>query len=456
MLGRALRRGAADPPAPRGRPDAGGRRRAARPAHDRRDRQHLEVASRCFAASLDPWKRLAQAADDDDPRGGPLRARADGAVGARRLPRAAARRLRPRGRGRARAAATPIRSAPARASRTAPPTGARDASADPRRAPRRAGVRAGQHARELRRGARGRRRHDRVRRPARRAAARGELYVAHDYGALDRARSLDAGGGARALQRPPPFAGIRLQLDIKRRGIEERGASAALDASGTRSRAFISTGLRGVLRALSRARPGDPARLDGARHPGDRRRRRRLAPPLPPRASPRAPRARIRAGEIDALVAALALVDAPARRGRRRGAAARSTCGRSTTPPSIARLAALGVTGVITNDPRLFARSCRPTRCSRAGRRRRRRGGRPSSSARRSRRRGPCRRHSKRDDARAAGRCRAVVGRDREVLARLAASARRRLPSATKPELPAAGERAARRPWRSRYSSGTP
>ena len=60
----------------------------------------------------------------------------------------------------------------------------------------------------------------------------GELYIAHDHGALDRARPLTL---ARALEHlsSPPFDGVRLQLDLKRRGCERaraRRARAVRDA----------------------------------------------------------------------------------------------------------------------------------------------------------------------------------------------------------------------------------
>src|SRR4029077_10434373 len=83
-----------------------------------------------------------------------------------------------------------------------------------------------------------------------------ELYVAHDQRALDPSRSLTLSAALEHFA-TPAYAGIRLQLDIKRRGIEEQ-VLAALDASGTRTRAFISTGLRGVLPRLRELAPEIP------------------------------------------------------------------------------------------------------------------------------------------------------------------------------------------------------
>ena len=61
------------------------------------------------------------------------------------------------------------------------------------------------------------------------------------------------------------------------------------------------------------------------------------------------------AGRCDALMAHWRLVTPRLVQGRAARRAASSTCGRSTTAARIGRLEKLGVTGVITNDPRLFA-----------------------------------------------------------------------------------------------------
>ena len=67
-----------------------------RPAHDRRASATSGSRSRASPPAPIRGSALAQTADDDGARRGPLRPRAHGAVGARRLRRAAARRLRPR------------------------------------------------------------------------------------------------------------------------------------------------------------------------------------------------------------------------------------------------------------------------------------------------------------------------------------------------------------------------
>ena len=182
-----------------------------------------------------------------------------------------------------------------------------------------------------------------------RGGTRG-LYVAHDYGALDPQRSLTL---ERALAHfaSTPFAGIRLQLDIKRRGYE-REVLAALDATGTRARAFISTGVRGVLPGFRALAPdlwlgwtvpdipliGSTPVIGGL-----------WAARIPARAA-----ARIGEGAIDALVPHHSLVTAELVEAVQ-GAGGELYPWTVDDAAEIRRLAALGVTGVITNDPRLFA-----------------------------------------------------------------------------------------------------
>jgi glycerophosphoryl diester phosphodiesterase len=177
-----------------------------------------------------------------------------------------------------------------------------------------------------------------------------ELYVAHDYGALDRHSSptLEA---ALAHMSTPAYDGIRLQLDIKRPGLEPR-VLAALDQVGARSRALISTG---IWRTLVRFRELAPElklgwtvpEMPGALlHPpiaGLYRRR------LPARAA-----RRIRAGAIDALVPHWGVVT-PALVEAVRAAGGELYTWTVDDAAQIERLRGLGVTGVITNDPRLFA-----------------------------------------------------------------------------------------------------
>ena len=184
--------------------------------------------------------------------------------------------------------------------------------------------------------------------PARRNSR--DLYIAHDYGALDRSRSLTLSAALEHFS-TAPYAGIRLQLDIKRRGVEQR-VLEALDASGTRSRAFISTGLRGVLPRFRELAPDIPRGWTVPDIPGIGSAPgfgRLYAARMPARAG-----ARIRAGEVHALVPHFSLVNAAL-------VEAVSAAGGEiyvwtvNAAAELARLAALGVTGVITNDPRLFS-----------------------------------------------------------------------------------------------------
>ena len=178
----------------------------------------------------------------------------------------------------------------------------------------------------------------------------GELYIAHDQGALDPARSLTL---AAALEHfsTPAYAGIRLQLDIKRRGVEP-AVVEALRASGTMARAFISTGLRGVLPRLRALAPELPLGWTVPDIPGIGGvpgLRNLYAARIPSRAA-----ARMRAREIDALVPHFSLVNAALVEAVR-GAGGEIYVWTVNDAAELARLAALGVTGVITNDPRLFS-----------------------------------------------------------------------------------------------------
>ena len=180
-----------------------------------------------------------------------------------------------------------------------------------------------------------------------------ELYVAHDYGALDPRHSPTL---AQALAHlgSAPFGAIRLQLDLKRRGCEER-VLAALEASGTRGRAFISTGLWSVLERLRGLAPDLSLGWTVPEIPGV------VGTPLltptlgrlyrnilPGRAA-----ARIGAGAVDALVPHWSMVTRELVEAVR-GAGGELYAWTVDDRAEIARLAALGATGVITNDPRLF------------------------------------------------------------------------------------------------------
>jgi glycerophosphoryl diester phosphodiesterase len=180
-----------------------------------------------------------------------------------------------------------------------------------------------------------------------------ELYVAHDYAALDPRRPLTLAAALEHLS-TPPFAAIRLQLDIKRRGCEQ-SVLAALERSASTERAFISTGIWSVLERLRSLAPALAIGWTVPEIPGVSG-----TPLITPTIGrvyramlPARVAARIRAGAIDALVphwslVTRGLVDAVG------GAGGELYAWTVDDAGEIARLRALGVTGVITNDPRLF------------------------------------------------------------------------------------------------------
>ena len=180
-----------------------------------------------------------------------------------------------------------------------------------------------------------------------------ELYVAHDYAALDPRRPLTLAAALEHLS-TPPFAAIRLQLDIKRRGCEQ-SVLAALERSASTERAFLSTGIWSVLERLRSLAPALAIGWTVPEIPGVSG-----TPLITPTIGrvyramlPARVAARIRAGAIDALVphwslVTRGLVDAVG------GAGGELYAWTVDDAGEIARLRALGVTGVITNDPRLF------------------------------------------------------------------------------------------------------
>ena len=289
------RRGALPAAPARGRPDAPDRRRAARPAHDRRDRQPLEErgllrgrrstrggrparspTTRCWRSSPRRARGCSEsAADGIQDRSGSIYGKAGPPVPA--LRRADRRRA-------------------ARATTTARPTGARDASV------RRIGHKGADHIAPgntpasfdaaLAHGV------DMIefdvlpedaRDGARRAAARARLH-----GRL--AAHADARGGARALRRRG-YAGVELDVDLKLPGYEERVVDA-LRAHGLVERTLVSTM---DMRSLVKLRALEPelrlgwsvprVKRDYTRNPALRRARLRAAAlraPAAARASPRA------------------------------------------------------------------------------------------------------------------------------------------------------------------------
>ena len=152
------------------------------------------------------------------------------------------------------------------------------------------------------------------------------------------------------------YAGVELDVDLKLPGYEGRVVEGLARARPARAlagarRALGASSALGELAPALRRGWSSRARKDRLHAAGDARvarpRRRSGAPRLPAAAAGRsAPAAARRSWSHPAHVS-------PACWWPSAAPAARSTCGRWTTP-SRARLEALGVDGVITNDPRLF------------------------------------------------------------------------------------------------------
>jgi glycerophosphoryl diester phosphodiesterase len=186
--------------------------------------------------------------------------------------------------------------------------------------------------------------------------AEGRLVLAHDYtDPVEQALDLDAGLAHLASG---PFARIGLDVDLKLPGYEDR-IVAALRAHGLVERALVSTM---YMRSLVRLRALEPSLRLGWSVPRMRRdyaASRALAVPAYAgvlylrRKVMRAARRHLAAGRCDALMVnwrlvSRALVDTV------RGEGGELYVWTVDDARTIRALEALGVTGVITNDPRLF------------------------------------------------------------------------------------------------------
>jgi glycerophosphoryl diester phosphodiesterase len=188
-------------------------------------------------------------------------------------------------------------------------------------------------------------------------ARTGRLLLAHDYEDARRPDVIELEAGLAHLC-SAPYAGIELDVDLKTVGYEDRVLTALRD-HGLLDRTLISTMERESLRAIRAAEPGvrlgwsvPKLRRDlladwWTRYPtyavaGVARRM------LPARAA----RA-IRSGAIDALMCHWALVTPRLARAVR-AAGGELYVWTVDEAPRIAALEAIGVAGVITNDPRLF------------------------------------------------------------------------------------------------------
>jgi glycerophosphoryl diester phosphodiesterase len=183
----------------------------------------------------------------------------------------------------------------------------------------------------------------------------GRLVLAHDYEHVDGAPTLEAGLAHLASSR---FDAVELDVDLKLPGYEQR-ALETLREYGLVERTLVSSNWMRSLVALRRLEPQlrlgwsvPRLRNDPTLHPLTR---------LPAYAGaaylraklPRVVRAHLAAGRCDALMCHWRLVSPRLVRAVRE-AGGELYVWTVDDGPRIGRLERLGVTGVITNDPRLF------------------------------------------------------------------------------------------------------
>jgi glycerophosphoryl diester phosphodiesterase len=186
----------------------------------------------------------------------------------------------------------------------------------------------------------------------------GELFLAHDYGDLARRRStrdlltLDEGLDHLCA------TGLELDLDLKLPGYEDR-VVAALAARGAQERTLVSTMEEASLRRMRALAPEvrlgwsvPRVRRDPFRSPWTRLPAYGMVAWLRQVLPRRAARA-LREGRCDAIMANFHVVT-PALARAVRGAGGELYVWTVDAGERISALEALGVTGVITNDPRLF------------------------------------------------------------------------------------------------------
>ncbi len=185
----------------------------------------------------------------------------------------------------------------------------------------------------------------------------GRLWLAHDYVVAGSRAPLELDEGL-AHFASEAYAGVELDLDMKLPGYEDR-VVAALREHGLAERTLISTMEVESLKAVRAMAP--EIRLGWS---VPKVRKDYLASPLTKpialaallvaqRVLPRRLAAAIRAGEIDAVMAHWALVT-PGFWRAIRDAGGELYVWTVDDAERIARLEAIGVTGIISNDPRLF------------------------------------------------------------------------------------------------------
>jgi glycerophosphoryl diester phosphodiesterase len=192
-----------------------------------------------------------------------------------------------------------------------------------------------------------------------RPGGQGRLLVAHDYHDL-RSREPLAFEDALAHLASPPFAGLRFDVDVKLPGYELRVLDA-LRHAGLVRRTLVS----GMFPdALARVRAAEPALRLGWSVPRVRRDYTAdMLTAIPALAIltgyratlPRRARLALQRGRFDAIMAHWRVVTPALVRAVAHGGG-ELYAWTVDDARMIARLTAIGVNGIITNDPRLFAR----------------------------------------------------------------------------------------------------
>jgi glycerophosphoryl diester phosphodiesterase len=199
--------------------------------------------------------------------------------------------------------------------------------------------------------------------PARSPDAAGRLILAHDYEDAAERTTLTLEEGLAHLA-SGPFARIDFIIDLKLPGYETRVLDA-LRAAGIEGRSIVSSTYRESLVRLRAADPGARVAWSIPRARRDYTRSRLWIVPaltvlaVMRRTLPRRAAAAIRDGLCDAVMAHWRLVT-PALVTAVSGAGGELYVWTVDHAPRIQQLEALGVTGVITNDPRLFGAPAAP------------------------------------------------------------------------------------------------
>jgi glycerophosphoryl diester phosphodiesterase len=189
------------------------------------------------------------------------------------------------------------------------------------------------------------------------------LVLAHDYERADDREPLPLDEGLAHLA-SQPFAAIEFIVDLKLPGYEARVVQA-LDAAGVKDRVIVSTTYRNSLTALRKADPKLRVAWSVPRARRDYTRSLLMAGPalaamrVMRRTLPRRAAAAIRGGTCDAISAHWRLIS-PALVAAVAAAGGELYAWTVDHSPKIRQLEELGVTGVITNDPRLFGPRAAP------------------------------------------------------------------------------------------------